>query len=103
MGRWIVVVAAVTLLSGGWVEAAEHKSITELPKDAVDLAFVWTEPIKGVAHQTRLLDPVSGLCVGLVEGSVKSLARAFHVFAPAHSSAGSLSDPNKKPLLRYSF
>lgn len=103
MREAIVVLALVGCISFSGSASAAEKSIAELPKDAADLAFVWTEPIKGVAQQTRRLDPISGLCVGLFKGSVKSVARTLAIFTPGESSAPSSTDPSKQPLLRYSF
>ena len=105
--RLAVVVIAWMAVTAAPAGAAE-KSLEQLPKDVWELAFVWTEPIKAVARETRRFDPVSGLWFGLVEGTVKSFERATAFFLvpleePNDSSAQSRPSERGKALFRYSF
>ena len=103
MGRMLV---TVMLLVGGPMaaEAARERPLEELPKDAWDLAFVWTEPVKQAARETQRFDPISGLWFGLVEGSIKSIERTADFFFPQEPAApAGQPDRPQKPLLRYTF
>ena len=95
---------AFMMLSVGspWVQARE-KSIEELPKDIWDLAFVWTEPIKGVVRESRRFDPVSGLWFGLLKGSISSVERTANLFLPGDEKPHGTEPKSGKVLLRYSF
>lgn len=79
--------------------AAVEKSIEELPKDVRDAAFIWTQPIKSVAEQSRQLDPVSGLWFGLLDGTVKSVERAVRIVVPREG--GEAPEPSKQ--FKYNF
>ena len=100
-------IAIVTLLFiTGWSGAVEarERQLEQLPKDVWDLAFVWTEPVKGIAEGTRRFDPVSGIWFGLLEGSMKSVERVTDFLLPQQKDASPSSAPeSQKPLLRYSF
>lgn len=100
------IIVAGCLLALGWAEAlwAEERSLKDLPNDAWDLAFVWTEPIKGVARETRRFDLISGVWFGLLEGAVKSIERTADMFFP-HQKASSPSPTQQEnpALLRYTF
>jgi hypothetical protein len=103
IGRLVVVMVAMAA-----PVFAEEKSLEQLPKDVWELAFVWTEPIKAVARETRRFDPVSGLWFGLVEGTVKSFERATEFFlSPLEESDVSpeqgRSSGRGKALWRYTF
>ena len=98
------VICIAGLIGGGGhsVVFAEEKALTELPKDVTDLAFVWTEPIKSVAEQSRRFDPVSGLWFGLLAGTVKSVERTVKILIPEETH------PSRTPRapdvrLRYTF
>ena len=99
-----LLVGAILICGPMAAEAARERPLSELPKDAWDLAFVWTEPVKQVAHESRRFDPISGLWFGLLEGSIKSVERTAEFFFPPElpSPAGQPGSPNK-PLLRYNF
>ncbi|MBI4343713.1 MAG: hypothetical protein HY601_02740 [Candidatus Omnitrophica bacterium] len=96
------IVAGVLLaaLAASTAEARE-RPIEELPKDLLDIAFVWTEPIKQVAEQSRRFDPVSGLWFGLVDGSVKSVERTAKFFL--YPDGGSAETPEASKQFQYSF
>ena len=81
----------------------QGKSIDELPKDALDVAFAWTEPIKQVARETRRFDPISGLWFGLIEGSVKTVERTVNVFLPKEKGRPDPEFKSGKALIRYQF
>ena len=94
------------VLAWGWAEAlwAEERSLEDLPNDVWDLAFVWTEPLKEAARETRRFDPISGLWFGLLEGSVKSIERTADVFLPRQKGSSPRSTQQKNPTLwRYTF
>ena len=77
-------IGLIAMLLVGWtaVANARDKDLEDLPRDAWDLATVWTEPIKGVARETRRLDPVSGAWFGLLKGSLKSIERTVAFILP---------------------
>ena len=94
------------LLLIGWAGAIEarERQLEQLPKDVWDLAFIWTEPVKSIAEDTRRFDPVSGIWFGLLEGSMKSVERVTDFLLPQQKDASPSSAPeSQKPLLRYSF
>ena len=100
----MAVLLALGLGIGSPAAQAEDRALSELPKDVWNLAFVWTEPLKGVVRETRRFDPVSGLWIGLVEGSVKSVERTTDFFLPKHEDTRSpVKLKSGKALLRYSF
>ena len=104
--RRVRVIVAGFLLAGWGMEAlwAAERSIEDLPNDVWDLAFVWTEPIKEVARETRRFDPISGLWFGLLEGAVKSIERTADVFLPHQKASSPSSTQQENPaLLRYTF
>ncbi len=80
-GRWLSGVVAVAWIGANLVAApipaeATERSLADLPHDAFNVLFLWTEPLKAVVEQSRQYDPVSGLWIGLVDGSVKSFERS---------------------------
>ena len=99
-------VVALVVMMGGWARVAEaaDKSIEDLPRDAWNLALVWTEPIKQVARETRRFDPISGVWFGLLEGSVKSVERTASLLIPPSDKRepGSSIDSGKLQF-RYAF
>ena len=101
-----VTVGLILILVAGWAGKADARdtSIENFPRDVWDLAFVWMEPIKQVARETRRFDPVSGLWFGLLEGSVKSVERTASLLLSDTNgeSPGKGAKPGQ-PLLRYSF
>ena len=101
--RYLITAMMLAVLAGSLVEARE-RPLNELPKDAWDLAFVWTEPVKQAVKESRRFDPISGLWFGLLEGSIKSVERTAEFFFPPETPppAGQPESPNK-PLLRYNF
>ena len=103
MRGWSAVIVGLMVLTGGARVDAKEKSIKELPKDVWNLAFIWTEPIKGVARETRRLDPVSGVWIGLIDGSVKSVERTAKFFFPTEHNAPGPTYKEGKALLRYTF
>lgn len=101
--RWVMM--AVVLAVCGWgiaVAEAREKPISELPKDVWDIAFMWTEPLKQVGEQSRRSDPVSGLWLGLLDGSIKSVERTTKFFL-FQGSDSPTSTPESGKQLRYSF
>ena len=96
----VVMIGLVLMAAGAGIVDAREQPIEQLPKDVVDLAFVWTEPLKEVAKQTRQLDPVRGLWFGLLEGSVKSVQRTARFFLSPDKERPS---PEPGKLLKYSF
>jgi hypothetical protein len=103
MGRGAVVAfICVMALGMGQVDAKE-RPIEQLPKDVWDLAFVWTEPIKHVAKESRRFDPVSGLWFGMLEGSIKSVERTTQLFMHEDVTPRGSAQPAEQPLLKYSF
>lgn len=104
-GTWVVAVILGLVGVAVSLEARE-KPIEELPRDAWNLAFVWTEPIKHAAQQGRQFDPVSGVWFGLLEGSVKAVERTAGLVLPSEEeSAMAAKHPSRtdNALLRYSF
>ncbi len=104
MQRRLAWVMAITIVAA-WVPCAgaREKSIEELPQDVWTLAFMWTEPIKGVVRESRRFDPVSGLWFGLLEGSITSVERTANFFLPSEETQQGTNQKSGKPLLRYSF
>jgi hypothetical protein len=102
--RCVAVILRAVLMAGwaGGVEARDT-SITEFPKDAWDLAFMWTEPMKHVAKETRRFDPLSGLWFGLLEGSIKSVERTAEFLLQEGEERSGQPVKSGKPILRYSF
>ncbi len=81
--------------------AAIDKPLEELPKDAWDIATIWTEPIKHAVTGARQVDPISGVWFGLLEGSAKSVERTVALlWSKDHDSK---AHPSRGDLLRYSF
>lgn len=80
------------------VRAADERPIETLPGDVVNAATVWTEPIKAI--HARGFDPISGLWVGLIEGTVASAQRALGLIQ-GRASSNPARDGGK--LFRYSF
>ena len=78
------------LLIIGWTGALEarERPISQLPKDVIDVAFVWTEPIKEVARQSHESNPISGLCLGLLAGSVKSVQHTAEFVVSGFEKSG---------------
>ena len=107
--RALGAVAAVVLGLSGWTAGLEARDrpIEELPKDAWDLAFVWTEPIKQAAQESRRFNPISGVWFGLLEGSVKAVERTagFVLLSSDSGDEAGTKTPSKtsNALLRYSF
>ncbi len=99
MMRAMAVLSAVFACAAcAW--AADERPLETLPHDVADAATVWTEPVKAVQEQTRRFDPVSGLALGLIEGSVASVERAANLLRGRESSEPA-RDAGK--LFRYSF
>lgn len=98
-----LIMAAMLVLGVCGGVAARERSLKDLPKDAWDLAFVWTEPVKQAAKDTRRFDPISGLWFGLLEGSVKSVERTAEFLFPTESAPTRQPENPNQPLLRYSF
>ena len=100
--RLAVTVALIVAMGGGAaVVEARQRPIDELPKDIWDLAFVWTEPLKQVANQTRRRDPVRGLWFGLVDGSIRSVSRTTKFFLFPQYEPSRTPEAGKQ--FRYSF
>jgi len=90
------------LLVGTAPAWAVERRLEQLPGDVFDILFLWTEPLKEVAKQSRRFDPVSGLWLGLVEGTRKSLERSARFFLfQDRGTAPSPREPGE--ILRYSF
>jgi hypothetical protein len=94
-------VVATLFLAGLRTAAAAERPLEELPRDVLGLAFMWTEPLKQVAEHSRRHDPVSGLWMGLVDGSVKSVERTARIFLPEGAATAPEPEPGK--ILRYTF
>ncbi len=105
--RWkpFVLIAGIIICSGvgGTTSQAKTHAIDELPHDLWNLATLWTEPIKGVARNTRRFDPVSGLWFGLLEGSEKSVERTGQFLFPPTEDTPRPTIKSGKALLHYSF
>ena len=97
----IGVAGALVGLLIGPVSAAE-KSIKEFPDDMKELASAWTEPIKSVAEEARRRDPISGLALGLLKGTFRTLQRTVKVFSPGQSERTDSREGSEK-LLEYTF
>lgn len=98
---WMV----IGVLVAGWMVRAEarERPIEDLPKDVWNLAFVWTEPLKQAARESRRFDPVSGVWFGLLEGSIKSVQRATDLLVPERDPASTRESDPTNPQFRYSF
>lgn len=94
-------VGAMLFLAGMRTAAAAERPLEELPRDILGLAFMWTEPLKQVVKHSRRHDPVSGLWMGLVNGSVKSVERTARIFLPEGAATPPEPEPGK--ILRYTF
>ncbi len=103
MRRWGIALAIIGLSIAAAVVEAKDRPIEQLPQDVWNLATVWTEPIKGVARETRRFDPVSGVWIGLVDGSVKSVERTAQFFFPTEHNAPGPTYKGGKAILRYTF
>ena len=102
--RLVTALLIVLVMAVGTGKAdAKEKSITELPKDIWNLVFVWTEPIKEAARESRRFDPVSGVWFGLLEGSVKSVERTAELFLSGDKDHPGAEYKSGKALLRYTF
>ena len=99
----IVCLLALVMGAGRAEAKVKEKSIQQLPRDAWELAFVWTEPIKCVLKESRRFDPVSGLWFGIVEGSVKSVERTAGFFLPGDKDREGSEVDSGKVLIRYTF
>lgn len=97
---WVVI--GLLVCAGASGAAAKEGALEDLPKDVLDLAFVWTEPVKQIARNTRSFDPVSGAWFGLLEGSVKSLERTADLFLSPEDAASERQQRDPR-LLRYTF
>ncbi|MBI4341908.1 MAG: hypothetical protein HY599_00900 [Candidatus Omnitrophica bacterium] len=80
--RWMVIAAGVALVAGASVSQAREQAIEDPPKGVWDLATVWNGPIQQVNRDARRFDLVSGLWLGLLEGSVKSAERTASLVLP---------------------
>ena len=81
--RWMVMGVIAALIAGQAAMAeARERSIEALPKDVWDAATVWSGPMKQVNQQTRRFDLVSGVWLGLLEGSIKSAERTASLVLP---------------------
>ena len=99
-------VLIVGLMCGlGTIAEARERALEELPRDAWDLAWVWTEPIKQAAKESRRFDPISGVWFGLLEGSVKSVERTADLLLvhPEEDAPPGSQGASGQPILRYSF
>ena len=105
MRRAVAVMVAIGMIVVAGIVEAKDRPIEELPKDAWNLAFVWTEPVKAIVKQTRQFDPISGLWFGLVDGTVKSVERTAGYLIPHEDDSTGPSPTFKsgKALLRYTF
>ena len=99
----IFVLAGWMIVAGSYVVRAEDRPIEELPRDIWNLATVWTEPIRQAAKRSRDFDPVSGVCFGIVDGSVKAIGRTAVLFFPHEKNFPGTERKGAKPILRYSF
>ena len=99
----IVVMTGMLIITGAGVAEARERTLTELPGDVWNLAFVWTEPIKQAAKYSRTFDPVSGVWFGLLDGSVKSVERAAAFICPDGKERAGPEMKSGKALLRYTF
>jgi hypothetical protein len=95
------IVAAIMVLAGRMAAAAEDKPIQDLPKDVQGIAMAWVEPFRSVAEQSRRFDPVSGLWIGLLAGSVKSVERTAEILLRGRESSNPARDAGK--IFRYRF
>lgn len=109
MRRWVVggVLFAMACANASAAALDERdrrpqRDLIDLPRDVWNLTFVWTEPFKHIARETRRFDPVSGTWFGLLEGSMKSVERAAGVLLPNKESE-SPGVKSGKLLYRYSF
>lgn len=103
MRRGAVIMMIVVMAVGMGRLEAKERPIEQLPKDVWDLAFVWTEPLKHVAKESRRFDPVSGLWFGMLEGSIKSVERTTKLFMQEDVTPRGSAQPAEQPLLKYSF
>ena len=101
LGNALIALVLLTAVAGA--ADAKDRPLKQLPKDVWDLAFAWTEPIKAVARETREFDPISGVWIGLVDGSVKSFERTAEFFLPADKELHGPHFKDGKALLRYTF
>lgn len=99
---WVGAIAALVCIAAGRADA-KQKELKDLPKDALNLAFVWTEPLKQIAEQSKRFDPVSGLWFGLLRGSVKSVERTAAVLIPQDEDEAGAEFEGSKALLKYHF
>ena len=98
---WVV----IGVIIAGWMIRADarDKPIEELPRDVWNLAFVWTEPLKQAARESRRFDPMSGVWFGLIEGSIKSVQRAADFLILEHDPSPTRPSEPANPQFRYSF
>ena len=103
MRRRVMAIVLIGISVGTLAAEAKDRPIEQLPQDVWNLATVWTEPIKGVARESRRLDPISGVWIGLIDGSVKSVERTAQFFLPTENNAPGPTYKEGKALLRYTF
>ena len=100
----ITAVMVIGIVCAAATAEAKDRSIEQLPADLWTVATLWTEPIKEAAKQTRQFDPISGLWLGLIDGSVRSVARTAKFFIPQEDKNVPGPDYREgKAILRYSF
>ena len=80
--------------------AADERPIETLPGDVFNAATVWTEPVKAIHARSLRFDPVSGLALGLWEGTVASVQRVTGLLQGPGSSEPA-RDAGKQ--FRYAF
>ena len=106
--RMTVRIGSVMALSAGigWIalptagDAAERR-LEQLPGDLATVLLLWTEPLKQIAIHSRQMDPVTGLWLGLIDGSVQSLSRSAKLFLSDGARSPTSNEPGK--MLQYTF
>ena len=83
----------------GLPAAAVEKPVQELPLDVQNAATIWTEPIKSVAEYSRRFDPISGLWLGLLDGTRKSVERTVRIIMPEEGGEA----PEASKQFKYNF
>lgn len=101
----VLIAGCIAMILSGWLPTASQaveRPLSDLPKDVVNLATVWTEPLKSVVEESRRFDPISGLWFGLLKGTIKSVERTVEFFIPRESES-SAQRPGSGKILEYQF
>jgi len=102
-GGVVLVMQSFATASEAMARADDRSAAYLFAKEGAQVAIAGrrAEPLKQVVNHSRRHDPVSGLWMGLVDGSVKSVERTARIFLPEGAATAPELEPGK--ILRYTF